>query len=453
MNSTFVIAIGILLGIYLIYKMFANPVIGVAAVLLANPFEPFMPELGGFTLGRMMGVISILAWFNHITRRNKNLIKVNHKLYRSIIYFLVAIFLSAFVWLVSDNSSQSMVYAFTILLLSLMALMIDDLATDKKKVQIIVVSMALAGALISLPAFLYGIGIDIYTPLGAPTPTDTSEETLRASNIGGNPNSLGIKARNSIFASFLLLTLVKSKLWKGISIAILGVSFIGLSLSGSRTNFYGTVIIFVVFALLNFKWIFGKNIRLVGLVVGGSLLIYIALQLVPEGVQKRLLFGGGDATIAKRTESRENFTSDQQAQAVSFVIDHPFFGIGLDRTESNSENNYGAHDTISVVLGEIGLIGFFTFLGLLFYAFSKMFRMYQRKFLKNQGMQIGLLVGMLVSMIIMGYKGGYIIPYDRSFWIVLGLIEPVRRIWYQDWLKRYGALEQINKQQTVDLTN
>ena len=48
----------------------------------------------------------------------------------------------------------------------------------------------------------------------------------------------------------------------------------------------------------------------------------------------------------------------------------------------------------------------------------------------NENLKIrgSALLGMLLAMVVMGTLGGLIIPYDRTFWMTLGLILPVAHI-------------------------
>lgn len=425
------------------FKMLKEPLWGLALVIFVTPLEPFFKNLAGFTIGRTLGTIAIMVWFIYLVSNQVASKKLNHSsLLRKQFFFLIPVLLSAMVWYLQPDGDRAVNSAFTFLLLGIMALMLENLVISKNDLILISLALSIAGVLACMPAIMYFLGIDVYTPLGADPPTEETEETLRATTLGGNPNSLGILARNGIFACVLLLTLVRKNVAKLSVWLMLLICFTGIVLSGSRTNFYGTLIMFLVLILLGFSQYVFKKSRIAFIIIGFALIGYAGFQLVPNPVQKRLFMGSGDKHIEERTANRVEFTQRQQLQAVGFFMEHPVMGVGLNRTYYESGYDLGAHDTISMLVGETGLLGTVGFLILFFWAIKKLLKARRKTHNVDGKIRISLMVGLLISMLIMGVLGGFIVPYDRTFWMTLALIYPVSNLAYQEDLalftnKRY----------------
>lgn len=413
----------LILSVIFIVKVFNEPMLGLMLVFAVNPLEPFFPDFGGLTLGRLLGTLTMVAWIYFLWRNPDAYQKfIKSGLTKRSIWFIVSLLISLLIWINEPDGDRTLKATVTFVLLIVLSWMIESLILSKKDLINVAFGMALAGLIACIPAVAFNLGVDLYTPLGAEAPTDLTEESLRATTVGGNPNSLGIVARNGIFAAILLI-IFSSKFW----IKVLGAIFffgtvLGLVLSGSRTNFYGTLV-FLSFMIMfsgQFKISsLGSLLRLLVFLAGA---VYLGLTFVPEPVKKRLFLGGGDDRIAERAQRRQEFTEGQQEQSIEFIRKYPLFGVGLDRTYYESNYVIGAHDTISVVLGEAGIMGFIGLSIIMFWAMTKSWRTLKKNKNVKIKLSLSLLTGMLLSMIIMGYKGGFIIPYDRTFWMVLGLV-------------------------------
>lgn len=425
----FITLLAALLGFYLLFKMVNNPVWGLMLIYIVNPFEAFFPSVAGFTMGRIVGLLTTLIWFFHLSRNKEAYRRLrNSRLLKNQLPFHLAGLAGGLAWIAEPDGVNALAGAFTFLILGLLALMVENLITDRAKLRLVASGMAVAGFMACIPAFLYVFGIDLYSVFGAEAPSDLSEETMRATSIGGSPNALGIIARNGIFAAVLAISLLESKLMKTLFWAIIFVCFAGIVLAGSRTNFYGTLIIFMVMGYFGMSRFLKNTSRVLTALIATLVVGIVAFGLVPEPVKQRLLFGGGDDRIAERTNSRVSFTQYQQQQSIDFVVDHPLVGVGINRTHRESGWVAGAHDTISVVLGEMGILGVTSFLWLILWSIWHSYQLTRRAKDLTSKTQLSLLLGSLLSMVVMGVAGGFIIPYDRAFWMVLGLMVPVAYI-------------------------
>ncbi len=397
-------------------------------VFVVNPFETFFPNLGGLTVGRIVGLLTMLVWLIYLARNKKAWARATSSrlLYNQIPFHLAA-FLGALVWFSKPEGINALSGAITFLILGILALMVESIIDDVKKLRIVATGMAIAGVLACIPAFMYIFGFDLYTLLGAEPPSDLNEETERASSIGGSPNALGIIARNGIFASILVITISKKRWVSLLMWGFIFVCFSSIILAGSRTNFYGSIIVFLVIGYFAASDFFKNPTRIItALVLVLAIGIY-GFQFAPESIKQRLLFGADDDRIAERANSRVDFTKYQQDQAWEFVGKYPLVGVGIDRTYIESGWVAGAHDTLSVILGEMGFLGILSFLWLMAWAAWSIWKMLRIRRNNLNKVQLALLLGTLLSMLVMGYAGGFIIPYDRAFWMTLGLMMPLAK--------------------------
>ncbi len=434
------VVFGLPLVVFVLRKMIMNPIWGVALVFFVNPIGPLLPDLGGLTIGRIVGILTMLIWLGHLVVNKRRFQKLaRSRLLRNVWPFLAAIFMSALYWYPVNSGELALAGAFTFLLMGVLALMTENLIQEKKDIRILAFAMAIASCIACIPAFFFTFGIDLYTFFGAEAPTDLTAESARASTIGGNPNSLGIVARNGVFAGILLFISRSEKQNNLLTWVFLSVCLVGLVLSGSRTNFYGVAIVLFFLAFFGFRKLkAGFRKKLVLLSLGFMVLSIGAFQFVPDQVKARLFMGkGGDEYIAERASSRLDYTQNQQIQAIGFLDDYPLFGVGLNRTREES-GGLGAHDTVSVIVGETGLLGFFTFTWLIVWGLLRSYKCIHLVLEPNIKLGLSLLFGMLVSFLVMGTGGGLIMPDDRTFWVVLGLIYP---LWDLDLKKRKGGLQ------------
>ena len=226
------------MALYGLYRMMKNPIWGIVMVFLVNPLEPFFPDLGVFTVGRIVGLLATLLWFIYLGRNREAKSRLNNSvLLKNQLFFIVPVMLSSLVWMFETDGDRAITSAFTFVLLGLLALMLENIVRTEKDLKLVTTAMTFASVFACIPALLYYLGVDVYTPFGADAPTDSTAETLRATTLGGNPNSLGIVARNGVFASILMITSIKNRKNRVYVWLFLLVCFAGMVLSGSRTNF------------------------------------------------------------------------------------------------------------------------------------------------------------------------------------------------------------------------
>ncbi len=379
-------------------------------------------------MGRIVGALAVLVWIAHLLKNQSARRKLHHsKLLRVALLYIIPVMLSATIWLFEQDGERALNQGLTLFLMFVLTVMVENVITRGASIRMLAMIIAVSNAIICIPAILIYFGIDIYSLVGVEAPTEASIESSRAFTLSGNANALGISARNGIFGSILFLTFLREKPNKALAWVALLICFLGLTLSGSRTNFFGSMILIgFIFSFGIFRDFFRKS-KILFITIGLLTITYGAFEFAPEAIRQRLLMGAaGDSQYATDMAYRRyETTTHQQLQAWHFFQKYPLLGIGPDRTQFESGGKLGAHDTLSVLIGETGLLGTIGFLILLIWSTKTLWKLLRSSKALENKLRYSLLLGMISSMVIMGIFGGFIIPDDRTFWVSLGLIYPI----------------------------
>lgn len=408
--------------IFLIYRVLKDPLWGILLVLVLRPIEPLL-GLESVQVGRLMGLLTFLIWFIYLSNMKGAFKRLrNSELLKYMIPLFLFLFLGTLSWVSSDGGDLALDGFLNIFLLGLLALMLENVVTSKSRLSILLFVFSLSGAIASLPAAAFMVGFDLYSVLGleAPTASDDEIELIRAGTVGGGANTLGNLARTGVWTSLILL-LIDRRQWVFI-VSFLVVSMLGLMLSASRTNFYGILIALIIF--LGFI-VFYARINLARVTVAFGVFIvmgYFVYSIAPKGTQNRLVNTEGSEYADERLNSRNDFRKNQQDEALELFIRYPLTGSGLYRSRIELNKSLAFHDTFSVVVGETGLFGMITSVLLLLGA---LYRIYQELRSRKNSVKVKIyfsaFFAVLVSLNVMGFFGGLIFLFDRSFWIFLGV--------------------------------
>ena len=413
------------MAVLALLKIFKDPTWGIVGVFTALPLEPFMPQFGGITLGRLIGVLAILSWFFNYYKFEKYRLSIkNSPIVNRVAFFGIAIVVSSSFWLFELGGETAMANDITVLLLCLFAIMVQSIVTSNTQVAKIGFGLVFASSIACIPGFLFTYGYDVYSFFGAEAPKDLTEESLRATNIGGSANELGIIARNGIYGGLIFLLFNKNKKVQIVNLVLLFICLAGLFLSGSRTNFFGVGILVAVALIVMLIKLKGNLTKFILPTIIGAVLLSFVWSLAPALIKERLFLGQKNERIAERVKDRQQFVVDQRQQSLDYLFEYPFTGIGLNRTNQMT-GGYGAHDSFSVIVGETGLIGIFAFLFLTVFSMFFIIKqiLYQQDVSKI--VPLGFLLGSFLSVIIMGVGVGLVLIYDRTFYLTIGLITPI----------------------------
>lgn len=410
-------------------QIIKKPYCGLLLMLAVNPLEALIKTPSGLTAGRIVGSITIVGWGMFLSRNELALKRLRMSpLTKCIWAFPFICFLGAVFCSKAAIFATSLSLAVNVSLLALMAMMIDNLTIGRREISLILMIVILSSVVAGIFPAAYHFNLDLYTPLGI-NPEDTIHVGMRAKGLTNNANALGIAMSMGLFALIIRMHVFLQKkviiaIYLGFALVMLG----GLVLSGSRTHFLAFLSYIVLFWVIRiFGPAKGRMHSFVSLVIL-SVLLPFSFQEAPEKLQTRLLVFEGEGQ--GYSADRMDFAKVQRKQALTILQDSPFLGVGLFGYRSRWENQADAHDTVSALLGETGLLGTVAMLWLLISCLRmispgvKNWR--QHNDLDLYHCSIGVLTS-LIAMLIAGF-GGAIIFYQRWFWISIGL-SPVMLRW------------------------
>ena len=430
------LAIGALI---IVWQVIKRPFFGLLLMLFVNPLEALFKLPTGLTAGRIVAAMAFLGWFVHLQRNSEARGRLrNSKLIRIVWTFPLVCIVGVMLSETTAGSIECYSAAITVILLSLLALMIENLVDSKKKINQLMLVVALSCTVTAIFPLAYFFNIDLYAPL-----TINAAETFsggRASGLTNNPNALGISASMGLFALIVLSSVERRKLATLTFLAMALVMIGSLVLSGSRTHFVVFFVCILVFGGLRFLG--PRKGRLPSLITALALLAMVpfAYQRAPENLQERFIVVG--IGVRSDTLDRADFTRNQRLQAVDTLLDHPLLGLGLQGFQVR-EKNVGVHDTFSAVVGETGLLGVLTISLLVFTCWRWLYygiRNGKKCNLFLYYYSAGFMAS-FVSMLVASI-GGYILFYERWFWITVGISAVIARWTSAVYPPRYSPKDQ-----------
>ncbi len=416
---------GILVLLCLIFSLpfiFRNPFIGLLLVLAVQPISPIIALPAGLTAGRIAGAFTIASWVAYISTNVDSAQRFQQSQMKWWIFlFPLTCLLGTSIGLLENGWVNGVGKTLNVFLLASMALIIENQVTTPKRFSTLIAIVVVSSLIAVLFPLAFHFGIDLYTPIGADLELVLMGAEGRAAGLAGNTNGLGIGAAMGIFG--IIIAIAGSRDLKPLLLlAFAGAACLGgLLLSGSRTN---VIAVFVCLVVYFAGTVMGtpRN-RIIGTV--GLFLLLSAVPLVwlitPEGIQGRLNMVGSN--VDSNTNERLDFTSQQRANAIRGLEQRPIFGAGLVNFQNAGLDSQNAHDTVSILIGETGLSGIVAFLTTAFLGYLGLIQILKTALAINDERVFGLAIGLLASFtgVLVAGLGGYIVFYERWFWLVLGM--------------------------------
>lgn len=428
--------------VFAFIKIIKNPFIGLLLMTAVNSIEGVLKMPSGLTLGRMVGILSVVGWIIYLNRYPLALKRFQDS---SLLRVIWAFPLVCFIGVIysSINYVEGFSSVWQVSLLAIFAIMIENLVDTKKKIYQLVLFFLLSSVVAAIFPTAYYFNIDIYSPLGL-YPEDAVIGG-RTSGLTNNANALGVASSTGIY-SLLILSTVSRKTKAMILMVVFGfIILTALVLSGSRTHFIN-VIIFL--SLFGFFRLFGpKKNRVFAVFIIPALFLFVlmAYQMAPENLQERLIFFGDK--IENSTLKRQAFAENQRKYAFTIIRDNLFFGYGLRGFEKLSSNGYAAHDSISSLLGETGLLGVASFMWLSLSCWRWLYNAINLAMRKDIEIYYFIhgFISSYIAMFIAGF-GGYVIFYNRWFWLTVGISAVIAQ-WSKSMIVAVPPIKEISSNQ------
>lgn len=422
------IFIGIL-GFMLVTR---NPLLGLLLIILINHFDDLFQLPISLTAGRIVGVTVALGWFFKYFYRKKTfffqLMDLNKFLLLLVSFMVISSLLSFY-------PGRSLIMVFTIFLLILMVFFIQDFISDKKKLNLLIITIALSVGIASLVGIIQYESLLSGNMLTGHVAYEGEEQIARVSGFQKNPNGYGILLMSGIPLLLFLAVNANNSILRKVSTFFFLTSIVSLAFTMSRTHIIGFIIFFLIYISLNFKHTAIGRKQFMSLAMVLVLLIAIISIFLFNIINQRS-FSPGDITHEARY--------DILLKGIKYFMKYPLFGIGfrnfelLDRVDARFGFIYGrpGHEIISELFVCVGLFGSILFIVLCYKTLRyfnetiKSLVKYNDKYLLNL---IIVLKAAFVALLCTFFGDSIIL--QRIFWIYIALGVTIHR-----WIK-YRVIE------------
>lgn len=418
--------IGIILSVTSLVLMIMNPMVGLFAIILINPIDSLIYVPGLSSVGRLIGIIVTIGWFLKYVYGQKtiffNLIKSN-----SIpLMLIMSMILSSSL---AQYPLQSLQDVFTILLLILMVFFMWDFINDNKKLNVLILFIALSVGVASLVGIAQYVGLQSgNTLIGNVTYEGEARiERVRMAGFQLNPNGYGVLLMTGIPSLLFLSTNGRNFVLKIVSAILFFTSVVSLTLTMSRTSIMGFTVFLIIYIFLNFKCKIMDRKQMTILIIIVTFLLLIFSVFLSD-------------FLKQRSYSFEHLKGEARysilLKGVDLLMEHPLLGVGfrnfelVDTSDKKYEFIYGrtGHDVISVIFASTGLVGGLLFIGLCYktlmyfnaaiYNFTKQ----NERYLLNFSL---ILKSAFLALLFTGLSNPLI--FQRIFWIYVGLAIIIHR--------------------------
>lgn len=332
-----------LLGIFLLSLIMIRPFYGLILTVVALQLEYFLPSVGGMSSGRLIGILVAIGWMMRIASGRGTRVTKHLGINIPILAYLFFVTAGA---LLSQDMAASLSKVIKLGVLVIMLLMIEDLVDNRRHLVILLWVIAISYGLSSLPAVLQFRAIQAGgEAIGTVRLQDGG---FRFSGLFSNPNMLAISLMSGIPFLFLFIREAGSNLRRLVYLGIFAMVLFSGLLTSSRTFLVSFgAFVFVYLAMeLRFRT-FGKMeiMMLIVLPVLGGL----AFLLAPDYALNRLTQTADNSLYGRFQLFQKGFSLFGQS---------PLVGVGLGNAALfEPAKGYNMHDTISVMVGETGLLG------------------------------------------------------------------------------------------------
>jgi len=385
--------IGIIItGIIGAIVILINPFIGLLAVVILIP-QALIPAVGSSIFGiftmatpiKLIGGLTFVSSFiRHILdKKNWNFLKKPQV--RFFILFLVWIFISGFTQPGSfTRENFTLFISFTML-----GFIILSLVTDIKRFRLVLWVGIISILIVAIQTIVHYLN---YTQHGLAY----KQVMLRVSGATYDPNYFAISLLPFLGITFYNVTVEKKKILKIFSLIISIALFLALVITFSRAGLIGFFVMILIMTLKAKRKMKASFLLLLALII----LINVLPGKVWERFEKTNIEGpSSDGDIAS-TKRRLMLAK----AAVKMFVDHPLFGVGVGNYYFECKKYEPiwagrAHSMYLETLAELGIVGFFLFLCMLFYTFRSLQRIINSKSNLNayaSGLYVGL-TGFLIA--------------------------------------------------------
>ena len=412
--------------VVLIIASIRRPFIGLLAMIAALQIEYFFMGLlpRGITLGRIAGLCAMIGWLMNRRKYRSSPMLVYPPLAVPSILFVFVLLTGA---LFAKDSGSAMMMAIRVVMLVLLGIMMGEMVCTRRDFialcWVVVLSSAVGAgaALMQFGAYQEGgevIGNVYNARLG-----------VRFEGLTTSANGLGIQLLSGIPFLFFLFFTSRRGWVRLLCIGMLGMSAFVLVLTVSRSTLYPVAAYIAVSYVLHRKM--GKHLIAENIMVSfGVLMLALALVQSSSYVWDRITRPITDLDSDTSFEGRMEIMH----QGVKVMNLSPLFGVGLSNTRQYFLQK-DAHDTISALVGETGLLGTLFFFLFCVAVVPRQIGLLKRACRTGDPYLQELAVSLLgIACILVVWLPVKVVFYQRLFWLWAGFV-----LWLDSRLPPAGA--------------
>lgn len=362
------------------------------ALIFIIPWENDITVGGLGSLARAVGILATLFWIATVFVRGRMRLPTPFH----IAVCLFALWVTAsLLW--TQHPSATFDRAETYIQLFVLTLLLWDLCTTTKELQMVLQAYVLGGCVASVyTLFNYFAGVGY-------------RGGTRFAVSGQNPNNMGVMLALGIPMAWYLATTIDWKrgtaLLRAINYAYIPGALMAILLTASRTSLIATIPGFI-YILMSFTRLrlFTRIIVFVGLAYA----LFAMQPLIPETSIERLSETGSSISSGDLTGR-----VDIWDEGVEFFLESPVIGIGAGTFREWSSHHQPAHNVFLSILAETGIVGMLLFLMVLLLV---VWQMPRYKSWWERGLWLILLVVWSAGAIALNWE------YRKVTWLILCLV-------------------------------
>lgn len=334
----------LLVIMYFSLRGLAEPYFGLLALLAVYIIQPgeLYPVLAMLHLERVLALVVIISFFAHGNKLRFPRLTI----YFLMFYGVMLLSIPTAFW--PMNSAQACLQFLEIVVFHM--LIVSLLTTEERIKQFIVLMVVLTGWLAATSLILYRGGVrEVHMHV---------ERATGLTSSGGDANTLGITLVIAMPLEFLMMRKANSKSIRWTGFAIFAISVITVLITGSRTSFIAMFAVLIMLMMRN-----ARNLKFIPVF---AILVPIIWLALPQQYKARYETVGN----LKNDDSYQNRLLSWQG-GIQMFLHNPLTGVGPDNyTTANGERYWpeagpkrwlNAHSLYFKLLGELGLLGVFTF--------------------------------------------------------------------------------------------
>jgi O-antigen ligase len=400
--------------VILLVTTIRKPLIGVLAMTAALQVEMFF--LGylpaGLTLGRAVGFFAMLGWLvNHRGFRTSRLLLAKDIAVPALLFVVVTVVSAMF----ARNAAWAMSQAIRVAMLLVLGIMVGDTIQSRRDLLafcwVIVLSAALGAGAALMQYGAYQQGGEIVGSIYE------TRQGVRFEGLTASANTLGIHLLTAIPFLFCIFFSTASLKARVVCMGLLGLTAFVLVLTVSRSNIYPLLVYMAVTYVLHRRMGKPSTMEVVMISVAVLMLGYAVVKS-SDYVWERI----SRPVVAMEEETSGEARLEILLQAPAMMSISPILGVGLSNSRLYLMRR-DAHDTISAVVGETGLIGTVLFAALCIAVLRRQVGLMRRARLTGdpllQELAIALAGMLCVLLVWMPVK---VLLYQRLFWLWVGLV-------------------------------